>query len=263
MVKSSEFAKLKKVFIEARTVFRAAKLALKEDPENAKCKMDVKTTKKAWATAKKAKENFKENSKRKRNQDGGSPSKKMKPDLRNLEKYKPETYKITTPSVTVCVSNVPETTTAENMKRYFGACGGVDRFHFPRNQVTDKFVQFLFVKFWTKIGAKRAVEMSGQKGYTIYYADGGEEGKWNWNNLPKSVCFKFLKGRCMKGSNCQFVHNRGECFDFANGNCAKANTCKFKHVDIAVKDRFKKSNVCNDFRKNRCDRGHYCKFKHD
>jgi len=258
MVKSSEFAKLKEVFFEARTVYRAAKLALKEDPENPKCKMDVKTTKKAWSKAKTEKENF--SSKRKEHSEVESPSKKIKSDP---EKYNPARYKVTNKCETVCVTNLAAKITAENMKRFFGGCGGVEKLHFPRNEENDEFVGHCLVKFFSKIGAGRAVKLSGQQGYEIFFADGGDETKWNWQNYAKNICYRFLKGYCSQGSRCPFTHSRGDCFDFSNGHCARGDSCKFEHGGEKKQNKTKsKSNQCLDFLRDNCSRGDSCKFDH-
>lgn len=228
MANNSELAKLKKVFLEARTVYRAAKLALKKDPDNAQCQLNVATTKKVFLKAKKEKEAC--SAKRKEHSKVESPSKKIKSDP---EKYNPARFKTVKKGLIICVTNVKASITAENVRKYFGACGGVEKLDFPRNEDTDKFVGHVFVKFFSQIGAVRAVKMSGEQGYEIYFANRENEDTWQWQNIPKNICYRFVKGYCSQGSRCSYVHTRGDCFDFENGSCTRGDKCKFTHGDIS------------------------------
>lgn len=260
MVKS-EFAKVKKVFIDARTDYRAAKLALKEDPSNAQCQLNVDTTKKVFLKAKNEKEAF--TNKRKEHSKVESPSKKIKSDP---EKYNPERFKTAKEGLIICVTNLKDSITAEKMKKYFGACGGVERLDFPRNEDTDKFVGHVFVKFFTQIGAERAVNMSGEEGYEIYFANREEDKSWQWTNVPKNICYRFVRGFCSQGESCPYVHAGAECHDFENGSCSRGAKCKFSHGGSSAHiKKTKKTNgggKCYDFLKGTCNRT-TCKFSHN
>jgi len=255
----SNFDNLKDKVSVAKKEYQTAKLALKKNPDDTKLQKILQNKKKILQTAKKVKIAY--TTKRKGNNKGGSPAKKIKSDP---EKYNPARFKTNTKCDTVCVVNVDRQISGESVRKYFGACGGVEKLHFPRNEATDKMCGHVFIKFFTQIGAVRAVKMSGKEGYEIYYSNNRDVKNWNWQNVPKNICYSFLKGYCSHGERCTFIHSRGECFDFTNGNCSRGSKCKFTHGDSRTKKVQSTKPKCFDFKKKgKCERGPDCRFSHE
>lgn len=85
-------------------------------------------------------------------------------------------------------------------------------------------------------------------------ADGYQK---NWR---MTVCSYWMKGLCMRGDACGFLHKLDQqrmpvCREYARtGHCADP-TCQFKHTDTDVKE-------CNMYRLGFCVYGSHCRYKH-
>lgn len=279
----SEFKILKKAFSEARKVFRAAKEASEADPDNKELKQSLKVSRKVFREAKAAKLAAKEEvgEKRKPSDQDETPVKKMKvesaeggEDAMEVEveipdALKPENFKTEQACDTICVTNVPKEIVSHEVREHFGDCGGVKDLHFPRNEA-QQFIGHVFVRFFSKVGAGRAIEMSGEKGYEVFYANVGEDTLWIRNNKSGHICYSFQNtGTCTRGASCAFTHAggkpTGQCFDFAKGECERGGRCKFSHGgDGRGRGRGGRGTPgeCFSFKKGNCDRGDNCRFSH-
>lgn len=79
-------------------------------------------------------------------------------------------------------------------------------------------------------------------------------------NYRQTVCRHWLRGLCMKGNNCGFLHQFDKqrmptCRFFAKYNECKEPDCPFKHSLEDVKD-------CNMFKLGFCIHGSLCRYRH-
>ena len=88
----------------------------------------------------------------------------------------------------------------------------------------------------------------------------------------KKVCFNFNKGKCDRGSNCQYEHDkkgastrRGICYNFARGDC-KRNDCSYSHDQSQVNNNKKQNEevqlLCESIQKDGFCRKEDCKNLH-
>jgi len=91
------------------------------------------------------------------------------------------------------------------------------------------------------------------------------------------ICGDFVRGTCMRGANCRFVHGAvgevkppaaayalgfrgdGMCGDFLRGSCKYGDSCKYSHG--AVGNQLQ--DLCIDFQQGNCTLGDACLFRHD
>ena len=78
--------------------------------------------------------------------------------------------------------------------------------------------------------------------------------------LVQTVCRHWLRGLCMKGNSCGFLHQfeasrMPVCRFFAKYGECKEPDCPFKHSDQDIKD-------CNMYKLGFCIHGSQCRFRH-
>lgn len=79
-------------------------------------------------------------------------------------------------------------------------------------------------------------------------------------NFRQTVCRHWLRGLCMKGDACGFLHQFDTarmpvCRYFAKFGTCKEPDCPYKHSEDDIKD-------CNMFRLGFCVQGPYCRYRH-
>jgi len=79
-------------------------------------------------------------------------------------------------------------------------------------------------------------------------------------NFRTTVCRHWLRGLCVKGTECDFLHQFDEskmpvCRFFAKFGECKQPDCQFRHSAEGLKE-------CNFYKMGFCYNGPYCKFRH-
>mmetsp|Transcript_17370 Transcript_17370/g.50715 ORF Transcript_17370/g.50715 Transcript_17370/m.50715 type:complete len:432 (-) Transcript_17370:57-1352(-) len=91
----------------------------------------------------------------------------------------------------------------------------------------------------------------------------GKNCAWVHDRKQIAVCRAFLRGKCAAGAACPLSHDTSRadqmpvCSAFLKGSCTDAD-CRYRHVKVNIK-----AATCEAFLQGRCKRGDQCPLKHE